>query len=179
MTAAARFAAVIDSPVGRLGIRLQDSRVRGIEFLSARCALRSPADSHGRRVVAALAAYFAGRGEIPCLEIAFYGTDFQQRVWRALQTIPPGQVTTYGALAERLGSSARAVGNACRHNPVPILVPCHRVVAANSLGGFAGDVSGHLIAIKRRLLAHEGVEIAALCPHISSRKRPRAGLARS
>ena len=76
-------------------------------------------------------------------------------------------MTTYGALAEKLGTSARAVGNACRHNPVLILVPCHRVVARNGLGGFAGDVDGRLVDIKRRLLAHEGVEIDVARPHMA------------
>jgi methylated-DNA-[protein]-cysteine S-methyltransferase len=160
------FDIVIDSPVGRLGIRLCGARVRGIEFLSARCALRPPAGVASRWVVAALQAYFAGKVRVPKVDIAPGGTEFQQRVWRALRAIPAGQVITYGGLAKRLGSSARAVGNACRHNPVPILVPCHRVIAANGLGGFAGDTSGRLIDIKRRLLAHEGVEIAALRPHI-------------
>ena len=160
------FDAVVDSPVGRLGIRLCGGRVRAIEFLSARCALRPAAGADSRRGVAALDDYFAGRARVQNLEIALDGTDFQQRVWRALQAIPVGQVMTYGALAHRLGSSARAVGNACRRNPVPILVPCHRVIAAKGLGGFSGDTGGHLVDIKRRLLAHEGVEIRVLRPHI-------------
>ncbi len=79
----------------------------------------------------------------------------------------PVQVTTYGDLAGKLGSSARAVGNACRRNPVPILVPCHRVVARNGLGGFAGDSDGRLVDIKKRLLAHEGVEIGLARPNIA------------
>jgi methylated-DNA-[protein]-cysteine S-methyltransferase len=162
------FDTVMDSPVGHLGICLQGARVCGIAFLTARRALRPPASADSRRVVAALETYFAGTGQMPHLDVAFSGTDFQQRVWRALQTIPAGQVVTYGALAERLGSSARAVGNACRHNPVPILLPCHRVVAVRGLGGFAGDTSGRLLEIKRHLLVHEGVEIAALRPHMSS-----------
>ncbi len=161
------FDTVIDSPVGRLGIRLCGARVLGIEFLGAQCALRPPAGAASRRVVAALEAYFAGKARVPKVDVAPGGTDFQQRVWRTLGAIPAGQVITYGELAKRLGSSARAVGNACRHNPVPILVPCHRVIAASGLGGFAGDTSGRLVDIKRRLLAHEGVEIPGLRPHIS------------
>ena len=70
------------------------------------------------------------------------GTPFQLRVWSALRTIPPGQPTTYGALAKQLGSAARAVGQACGSNPLPILMPCHRVVAANGLGGFMHAASG-------------------------------------
>jgi len=87
------------------------------------------------------------------------GTDFQQRVWSALQKIPPGQVRTYGELAEELGSSPRAVGNACRRNPIPLVIPCHRVVSAQGIGGFAGETEGQKISIKQQLLVHEGVEI--------------------
>jgi methylated-DNA-[protein]-cysteine S-methyltransferase len=87
------------------------------------------------------------------------GTAYQRRVWRALQQIPAGQTRTYGQLAEQLHSSPRAVGNACRQNPVPLLVPCHRVVAANGLGGFGGETQGKRLAMKRWLLEHEGATI--------------------
>jgi methylated-DNA-[protein]-cysteine S-methyltransferase len=162
------FDVVIDSPVGRLGIRLAGYRVSQIRFLDRRFVLRPPADNAGRRVVAALEDYFVSAHALPAVEVASDGTEFRQRVWRALRAIPPGQVETYGALARRLGSSARAVGNACRHNPVPILVPCHRVVAAAGAGGFAGDRDGRLVDIKLRLLAHEGVEIGMARPHLST-----------
>lgn len=84
------------------------------------------------------------------------GTRFQQRVWQALQQIPAGETRRYGELAESLNSSARAVANACRANPLPILVPCHRVVAADELGGYMGHTDGEVVAIKRWLLHHEG-----------------------
>ncbi len=87
------------------------------------------------------------------------GTTYQQRVWRALQQIPPGQTRTYGQLATQLKSSPRAVGNACRQNPVPLLVPCHRVVAATGLGGFGGETQGKRLAMKRWLLEHEGAPV--------------------
>jgi len=67
------------------------------------------------------------------------GTPFQQRVWQQLTRIPPGEVKTYGGLAKELNSSARAVGNACRRNLFPVIVPCHRVVSASGIGGYAGD----------------------------------------
>ena len=84
------------------------------------------------------------------------GTDFQKRVYAAMQKIPFGAVATYGDLAKRLGSpgSARAVGMACGANPLPIVIPCHRVVAAaGSIGGYSGDGG---LATKRSLLALEG-----------------------
>jgi methylated-DNA-[protein]-cysteine S-methyltransferase len=83
------------------------------------------------------------------------GTEFQRRVWQHLQKIPMGSTQTYGEVAKALNSSARAVGNACRANPFLLIVPCHRVVKSNNIGGFGGKVDGEAIAIKRWLLAHE------------------------
>ena len=84
------------------------------------------------------------------------GTDFQQRVWRALKEIPPGEVRTYGELARSLGSGPRAVAAACRANPWPLLIPCHRIVGSNGEGGYCGYTEGPYLAIKRWLLTHEG-----------------------
>ncbi|MCW9013256.1 MAG: methylated-DNA--[protein]-cysteine S-methyltransferase [Gammaproteobacteria bacterium] len=93
------------------------------------------------------------------LALSPQGTDFQQRVWQCLIAIPAGQVRTYGDIAAELGSSPRAVGNACRANPIPLIIPCHRVVSRAGIGGFAGDISGGKVKLKQRLLRHEGVEI--------------------
>jgi methylated-DNA-[protein]-cysteine S-methyltransferase len=80
------------------------------------------------------------------------GTTFQRRVWRLISELSPGETITYGELAVAAGSpgGARAVGNACNQNPLALIIPCHRVVAANGLGGFAGDLS-----VKRKLLELE------------------------
>ncbi len=102
-----------------------------------------------------LGAYFTdSRTRIPILKPP-QGTPFQQRVWRALQQIPPGETRRYGELAQQLGSSARAVAGACRANPMPLLIPCHRVVSANGLGGYMGQIDGQALEIKRWLLHHE------------------------
>jgi len=84
------------------------------------------------------------------------GTDFDRAVWRALVRIPPGETRSYGEVARLTGRprAARAVGNACGRNPVPVVVPCHRVVAADGLGGF-----GLGPGLKRRLLALEGTRV--------------------
>ena len=83
------------------------------------------------------------------------GSTFQRRVWQYLITIPMGETQTYGEVAAALGSGARAVANACRRNPTPIIVPCHRVVAANGLGGYAGKTKGFEVGVKEWLLTHE------------------------
>ena len=84
------------------------------------------------------------------------GTDFQKRVWRGLRRIKPGSPLTYGELARKLKTGPRAIGGACRANPVPLIVPCHRVIAANSQGGFCGETTGFSLVIKDWLLEHEG-----------------------
>ncbi len=91
-------------------------------------------------------------------------TPFQRRVRAELLAIPPGQTTTYGALAKALGTAPRAVGGACRANPVPLAVPCHRVVAASGIGGFSGESAGPWPAFKEWLLAREGAVCAGRQP---------------
>ncbi|MGV6825417.1 MAG: methylated-DNA--[protein]-cysteine S-methyltransferase [bacterium] len=150
-----QYEAAIPSPVGWIGILTDGDHVVDVEFLP-----RKPATSITPGVLAqltadALAGYFEN-GQWPTdLPIAQQGTAFQSRVWAALQRIPAGETKTYGEVAAELGSGPRAVGGACRANSVPLLVPCHRVVAANGDGGFAGQRHGRWMEIKRWLIAHE------------------------
>lgn len=90
------------------------------------------------------------------LPISQNGSAFQQRVWQAIAQIPSGQTRTYGELARQFGSGARAVANACGANPLPLVIPCHRVVSQNGIGGFMQGKQNGLL-IKRWLLQHEGV----------------------
>jgi len=105
---------------------------------------------------ALLRAYFADPHTVIPPQHTCCGTPYQQRVWLALQQIPVGEVRTYGELAAQLGSSARAVAQACRSNPLTILIPCHRVISATGLGGYMGQTEGEALEIKRWLLHHEG-----------------------
>lgn len=89
------------------------------------------------------------------LPINVLGTSFQQRVWQAIAAIPVGQTYTYGQLAKQIGSGPRAVANACGANNIPLVIPCHRVVAQNGLGGFMQGKQNGLL-IKQWLLANEG-----------------------
>ncbi len=90
------------------------------------------------------------------VEMSLDVTPFQRKVLEQLQKIPYGETRTYGEIAKILKTSPRAVGNACRNNPLPIIIPCHRVVAANGIGGYDGARAGKLLKIKRRLLENEG-----------------------
>lgn len=149
------YDAVIAAPFGRLGIRTCGDRLIDIDFVSTRVPTYSPRTSLARRVCRELQAYFADSRHVVRLPVRLEGTAHQRRVWRALARIPAGEVRSYGEIAGRLRSSARAVGGACRRNPIPIVVPCHRVVAKDGPGGFMGKQSGSALAIKRWLLAHE------------------------
>lgn len=89
------------------------------------------------------------------LPLALEGTPFRRRVWGAIRAIGPGCTRTYGQIAADLGSAPRAVGQACGDNPLPLVIPCHRVVAADGLGGFAHSGAGFHRTVKRWLLDHE------------------------
>ena len=101
-------------------------------------------------------AYLADPHTLIPVQLPSGGTPYQQKVWQALQRIPVGEVRTYGELAKELGSCARAVAQACRANPLPIFIPCHRVVSASGIGGYMGKTDGPQLEIKRWLLHHEG-----------------------
>ncbi len=83
------------------------------------------------------------------------GSNYRNQVWTALCQIPFGETMTYSALAKKIGSSARAVGNACRDNPYALFIPCHRVVSVSGMGGYCGQTEGDLMAIKHKLLEFE------------------------
>ncbi|MFV2028838.1 methylated-DNA--[protein]-cysteine S-methyltransferase [Neisseria sp. S1] len=100
--------------------------------------------------------YFSGRLKNFGHPISRSGTVFQQKVWRAIAEIPAGTVMTYQDIARKIGSHPRAVGGACGKNPLALVVPCHRVVASNGLGGFSSGLD-QALNIKQWLLEHEGV----------------------
>ncbi len=152
------YQAIMTSPIGRIGVRLDDlEQLVALDFLGQRGRSRPGQIYAARRIVAALMGYFANPTLPLYLPLATSGTPFQQKVWRALQEIPAGQTWTYGQLAKHIDSAPRAVGQACRRNPLPIVVPCHRVVAQSGMGGYSGATSGPDMVIKTWLLMHEGV----------------------
>ena len=149
------FAAVISSPLGPLGVVMQNCLLKCIEFLPIATPLISPQDDHAKIVENALINYFLHPQQIFTLYLLLIGTSFQQRVWQQLQQIPSGKTVTYGTLAKQLQTSPRAIGNACRTNRIPIIIPCHRIVGATHTGGYAGHIQGQFHDIKTWLLHHE------------------------
>jgi methylated-DNA-[protein]-cysteine S-methyltransferase len=144
----------VDTPIGPVGLVASDDGLRFVRFDGERVQPEgsSPVLDEARRQ---LEAYFAGDLVDFDLPLDLSGTEFQRRCWLALATIPYGQTVSYGEQARRLGlgpASARAVGAANGQNPLPIVLPCHRVLGADgSLTGFGGGLE-----TKRFLLEHEG-----------------------
>jgi methylated-DNA-[protein]-cysteine S-methyltransferase len=156
------FAAILPAPFGALGVRIEDAALTALEFLPPGARSVVSADplvaSLVARLAAELNAYYADPGHVFQLASIPRGSPFRQRVWRALREIPAGTTQTYGDIARQLGSAPRAVGQAVGDNPLPILIPCHRVIAADgSLGGFMHSRTGYSQDIKRWLLRHEHV----------------------
>lgn len=135
------------TPVGDVTISEEDGAIVALDWGRGRDQDRTPLLVEA---VAQLQDYFDGKRTAFDLPLAPFGSAFQRRVWDALRAIPPGETRSYGDLAQSLGSSARAVGQANGANPIPIVIPCHRVVAAaGRLGGYSG---GDGASTKRVLL---------------------------
>jgi methylated-DNA-[protein]-cysteine S-methyltransferase len=153
------FQACVRTPFATLGIVTNESHVTGIRFLAPSTPAKMPKrDSIAHLACVQLQAYLEDARFEFDLPLKLAGTHHRLAVWEAMQRIPPGRTRTYGEVAAELRSSPRAVGGACGANPIPLVVPCHRIVAAGgSLGGFMGERGeGFEIAIKRWLLEHEG-----------------------
>ena len=153
---------VIQAPFGRLGIWTEvvdgSLMLAKIDYLPIQSKLIAPRNLLAKEVQRQCLAYFKDphfEFDIPLKPI---GTAHQEKVWRNAQQIPLGQTATYGEIANKMKSGPRAVGNACGANPFPLIMPCHRVVSAQGLGGYMKEDSpGFYRAIKIWLLRHEGV----------------------
>ena len=149
-----RYSLGLDSPVGPLTVTEQDDAIVELDWRRDSDTNASALLIEARRQ---LQAYFAGMLTAFDLPVAPAGTPHQQKVWRAMQKIAFGDYQTYGALAAAIGSSPRAVGTACGRNPIPIIIPCHRVLASGGkIGGYSGGAGP---ATKRDLLSLEGVDL--------------------
>jgi methylated-DNA-[protein]-cysteine S-methyltransferase len=159
------FDVVVEFPRMNIAVVTRDGRVCEIRYLPPSAALVSPKNALAEEAAHQLERYRddpAARFDLPLL---IEGTPFQRTLWNALREIPRGKTLTYGELARQLGGEARAVGQACGDNRLPLVIPCHRVVAANGIGGFAHATSGYLLEAKRWLLAHEcGADTFELTP---------------
>jgi methylated-DNA-[protein]-cysteine S-methyltransferase len=148
--------AVVESPIGPVAVGVDGTGVAAVQLRSRRAAEPAPAGGLLAEAVGQLRAYFAGERTEFALPLSVpdgIGSDFERAVWAELARIPYGEMCTYGEVAAAVGDAgaARAVGTACNHNPVPLFVPCHRVVGAD--GKLVGFGAG--LPRKRWLLEHE------------------------
>ena len=145
----------VGSPVGRLALEADGEVLTGVRWASDGETSRDKPSPVLKEAARQLERYFARRLHSFDLPLAGKGTPFQKSVWKMMCEIPYGETATYGGMAMALGSGPRAVGMACGRNPIPIIVPCHRVLGSGGKeGGFSG---GQGLPTKRQLLAIEGV----------------------
>jgi methylated-DNA-[protein]-cysteine S-methyltransferase len=149
-----RERSVIETPLGRLALIAHDDKLAAVDWTEEDAGPAPPDDDDHLLTLAAaqIAAYFAGDLHRFDLPLAPAGTPFRQKVWSAMLEVPYGQTTTYGDVARSIGGGPRAVGGACGANPIPIIIPCHRVLASSGLGGYSGRGG---LDVKQFLLRHE------------------------
>jgi len=150
------FEAVLRTPFGCVGVAVEGERLSELVFLPPQTTPERPRGALSREACRQIMAFAAEPGFAFDLPLNERGTIFQRRVWAAISAIPRGFTRGYGDIARELGSAARAVGQACGANYFPLVIPCHRVVAAAGIGGFAHHDGGFHLEVKRWLLAHEG-----------------------
>jgi methylated-DNA-[protein]-cysteine S-methyltransferase len=149
------FQAKLDTAFALVGIRTEGDVLAEIVYLPRSAGTLPPANALAEQACVQIEKYAADPGYRFRLPLKQIGTAFQRRVWDQIAAIPCGETRTYGDIARALRSAPRAVGQACGTNYFPLVIPCHRVVAAGGLGGFAHSSGGYLIEVKRRLLLHE------------------------
>ena len=154
----------LHSPIGDLTVSEEDGAIVAIDWGWGRDQIETPVLQRARDQ---LEAYFDGARDTFDLPLAPSGTAYRQRVWQALCDISFGQTRTYRQIAAVAGGSARSVGQANGHNPIPIVIPCHRVVATGGLGGYSG---GEGLDTKRYLLALETPQILATARRLATSK---------
>ncbi len=149
----------IDTPFGPMSLYERDGAICALAWgapaavgTAAEAAAAGPGGAPPSDAARQLGEYFAGRRRRFDLALAAPETRFQRAVRDALLAIPYGATRSYAEVADALGNAPRAVGQACRRNPVAVVVPCHRIVGRRGLGGYAGAVSGDMPATKRALL---------------------------
>ena len=140
----------VESPVGLLEVEERDGAIVRLGWDATRDASPSPLLEEA---AAQLRAYFAGERTVFDLPLAPRGSDFHQAVFARMLAIPFGETRTYGEIAKALGTHGQPVGQACGANPVPVIIPCHRILSANGLGGYSGRGG---LDTKIALLRHEG-----------------------
>ncbi|MGL4767055.1 MAG: methylated-DNA--[protein]-cysteine S-methyltransferase [Formosimonas sp.] len=154
------FDAVVPAPFGGVGVRLSADKQQVFEltYLPDGVPSQHGASVLAQKVFAQVSEYLRNPQATFDLPLMNQGTAFQNKVWQTIAQVPFGHTLTYQSVGRLIAcGSPRAVGGACGANPYPLIVPCHRVVASQGIGGFARHDDGFHVGVKRWLLAHEGV----------------------
>ena len=149
------FDVTIDFPRMKVAVKTGGAKVVEIRYLPLGSETISPRNPLAKEAARQLERYRDDPDTVFDLPLRIEGSPLQRGVWDAMCAIPRGRTRTYGELARELGADARAIGQCCGDNRLPIVIPCHRVVAADGIGGFSHTSEGYLIEVKRWLLAHE------------------------
>lgn len=152
------YQAKLVTPFAVLGVRIEEDWLTDIDYLPLNSSALAPTSVFAAEVCRQLLAYLQNPRFVFDLSVHIGGTQHQQRVWKQIQAIPPGSTCSYAEIAHVLHSAPRAVGQACGANRLPIVIPCHRVIAKNGkLGGFMHASDGMPLTIKQWLLTHERI----------------------
>jgi methylated-DNA-[protein]-cysteine S-methyltransferase len=150
----------VEFPKFKVGVATRDGAVIELKYLPLSAPSISAASELAKRAERQLEGYKRDPNSAFDLPMVIEGSDLQKAVWKAMCAIPRGKTRTYGDLARELGTDPREIGQACGDNRLPLVIPCHRIVAANGIGGFAHATSGYLLETKRWLLMHEAAATA-------------------
>jgi len=149
---------MLSTPIGMVEVSLTQSNLVHIQFSPFKTEKPiNPNSAFGKTAAAALQGYFSNPKFTLDIPVVLKGTPLQIKVWQFLKTIPAGETMTYSEIANVFHTHPRVIGNICRANPIPLVIPCHRVVAKHSRGGFCGKTAGDYVRAKQWLLNHEGI----------------------
>jgi methylated-DNA-[protein]-cysteine S-methyltransferase len=154
----------VEFPKFKVGVATRGGIVMQLKYLPLSAPSVSPGSELAKRAERQLESYKRDPNSAFELPVVIEGSELQKAVWKAMCAIPRGKTRTYGDLAQELGPhfgiGPREIGQACGDNRLPLVIPCHRIVAANGIGGFAHATSGYLLETKRWLLMHEAAATA-------------------
>ena len=147
--------AIILTPIAKFGLYAKGDVLIKAEWVLDNRTLRQPETEFLGNILQQINNFWQGAFLFSSIPMFRQGTEYRIKVMEELYRIPAGETRTYADLAASLASAPRAIGGACRNNPFPLLIPCHRVVSITGLGGYSGETEGELPEIKQKLLAHE------------------------
>jgi len=150
----------VEFPKFKVGVATRDGVVTSLKYLHSSLPSIAAKNPLAEKAARQLEAYRRDANAAFDLPVVIEGTELHKAVWKAMRAIPLGKTRTYGDLARELGADPRDIGQCCGDNRLPLVIPCHRIVAADGIGGFAHATSGYLVEAKRWLLMHEAAATA-------------------